>query len=712
MLLLSVMSMGAPTGGVAGTGSTAATELVVPKHVTALETALSLAHAALRSLHETPAIAFDLRPVGALLADAIAAIATGYDSDFDPLLAVRAASNALTSASAELHEAAAIDPPLAEVATWLTSALEWLRVAEERHARVPPNPIPHYDLLATVDALRLHHLPRAPLRPHCSIAAPKVAARAANPPAAKLPPAKSFEELDARVAKLRLGASERRAKNEERARGRAEKAAEDVSPAPAAPETRPGFGPGAFVALTREAAIADKARECAEEVGMLGMQRAPLLGDPWRGAEIFETRMFTSIDAFASLGSSGIGSLERTLADTPAKDATRVFAALLLGGCFVGRDALAMGERVARKIGLGDAEIRAAAAGALELAPHRDLLPMLRAWSTDADPGARAVAMQVLAYRGLAEPEEIVRAARDPNPWVKAVGIHAAGEYRVDDLDALVADGFEHEDPAVREATYVAGLIGDVGYVADRIEKDLDSPFEEKAMMALAIGGTSERHAESVVGRLKAGLTPPRIFAAGWCGSIDALPPLLDGLKSGKLDIALACAFALERITGAGLAEKIDLPPDALDAPGDYDDPDIGDAPPPPKLAQRVSDPRDLPADGSPDRVTAPTLRFDRWRSFLQREEKRFRPGARYRRGAPYTAAISFTELDRFPLSPPERRWLQRELVIRTGQFVRFDPHDLVPVQEAALREWGPHATRASSVGGSWSRPRRARAVK
>jgi hypothetical protein len=45
--------------------------------------------------------------------------------------------------------------------------------------------------------------------------------------------------------------------------------------------------------------------------------------------------------------------------------------------------------------------------------------------------------------------------------------------------------------------------------------------------------------------------------------------------------------------------------------------------------------------------------------------------------------------------------------VIRTGAFVRFDPHDFVVVQEEAIRAWAPHAARASATPGRWSRPHR-----
>jgi hypothetical protein len=68
---------------------------------------------------------------------------------------------------------------------------------------------------------------------------------------------------------------------------------------------------------------------------------------------------------------------------------------------------------------------------------------------------------------------------------------------------------------------------------------------------------------------------------------------------------------------------------------------------------------------------------------------------------------VSLSELDAGPCTPAERRLLQRELVVRTGSFVRFDPHDLVVVQEEALRAWQPIARRASATPGRWTRPYR-----
>ena len=76
-------------------------------------------------------------------------------------------------------------------------------------------------------------------------------------------------------------------------------------------------------------------------------------------------------------------------------------------------------------------------------------------------------------------------------------------------------------------------------------------------------------------------------------------------------------------------------------------------------------------------------------------------------RGSPYTPTVSLWELDAWPVTPVERRWLQRELVVRTGHLVRFDPHDFVAVQELSLQAWAPVAQRMSGSPGAWVRPMR-----
>jgi len=62
---------------------------------------------------------------------------------------------------------------------------------------------------------------------------------------------------------------------------------------------------------------------------------------------------------------------------------------------------------------------------------------------------------------------------------------------------------------------------------------------------------------------------------------------------------------------------------------------------------------------------------------------------------------------DGWTVTPYERRLLQRELIVRTGEHVRFDPHDWIVIQEEALKQWEGPARRASGAAGQWARSMR-----
>jgi hypothetical protein len=50
---------------------------------------------------------------------------------------------------------------------------------------------------------------------------------------------------------------------------------------------------------------------------------------------------------------------------------------------------------------------------------------------------------------------------------------------------------------------------------------------------------------------------------------------------------------------------------------------------------------------------------------------------------------------------------LHTELVARTGEYLRFDVIDFVPVQEQTVAAWEAVARRASGNPGSWNLPGR-----
>ncbi len=675
-----------------------------PRWRMALESAHELALRAGRALESAPPSGADLRPAARALEDAIASIYAAIDARDDGLLATRAASSDLDLTDRMLAPFTIVDPALPLVQGWLGEARAALAVAEERFSRVapeaPPEPSP---LRASKDVPTLHRLDREAIPPVLRVAEP-LRSPADEPPA--LPPPASIAELRVTMVEVHRRADEarreRRARADERARAQAEKKA--AASAAENEEPPPGFARGRFVALTPAAQTAERTRECFEEVAMIGVQRAPLLGDPWRVARVLEDRILAAVDAVAAIGSPALDYLEPLVLDAPAKDPARGFALTMILGCIDGRDALGAIERVLHHLGPSDPETARHVGGALKLVPHPSLPLLLRGLLASTDPACRALAVDVLAYRGLATDAELAAAANDPSPLVAAAALPALALALPEGAGTAIEPAREHDDPALREAAWLAMLYGNHPYATEVLTAELAGPRAHRAALPLAIAG-NERDAAHLIDMLRASPTPSLVTAVGWAGSPDAVPLLIDLLGHDDPVIQLGAAYALDRLTGARLYDTVELPPEALDIP-DVEEPDVGE-PRGPALSRLVSDPRDRPSEGSADTATQPTIKADRWRAYWLDRGPSYRLTAKYRRGSPYTPTVSLWELDAWPVTPVERRWLQRELVVRTGHHVRFDPHDFVAVQELALQAWAPIVQRMSGSAGSFTRPMR-----
>jgi hypothetical protein len=674
-----------------------------PRFRLAIERALGLALRAGRALSNAPPSGADLEPAARALDAALDALYAAVDGRGDRLDRLHDAQTELDAAATVLTMLAVVDPSFPAAASWLEEAQHALAPAEEHFVRVPfEAKAPPAELRATKDIPALHRLEREPLRALLRVAAPEPPPPDGLPP---LPRPASLAELSTTMSEVERRREARR--EERKAREAARKAARAAKRAPPAIEPPPGFARGRFRATTEAEQIEARARECFEEVAMVGIQRAPLLGDPFRLATFLEDRMLAAIDGIASLGGPALARIEPLVLDAPAKDPSRAFAATMILGCFDGRDTLGAVERLIAQLGLADAAIAAAFAGALELVPHPELPVLLRALLADADPGGRTLAVEVLAYRGLATLAELSAAALDASPTVAAAALPALGilaKGRLPALDDAIERARAHDEPRLREAAWAAMTYENHPQVSDLLRAELDGPFAARAAVPLAIAG-DERDAAFLLDRLRNGPTPSLVNAVGWAGTVEAIVPLMELLEHEDPVIQLSAAYALDRVTGARLYEEVELPPEELSLP-DLPEPELGEPKPKP-LAQLVSDPRDRPSDGASDTVSRPTVRVDRWRAYWNEKGGDYRLALKYRRGSPYAPTLSLWELDAWPLTPGERRWLQRELVVRTGQHVRFDPHDFVKVQEEALNQWAPIAQRTSGSAGSWHRPMR-----
>jgi hypothetical protein len=519
-----------------------------------LEQALRGIELAGGALSSAPRGTFDLRPAARALELAARRILDAYDARAEAGAALDEAAAACDTAKAEIERATVLDPGLAPTVTWIVRARGWLGAGLDEVARAPRLPPTPRAVMASRDAPRVHLVERPSLSPSFDVAPPL------PPPAPPLPAPDPALPLNERMALLRRRGAERRAEaaalRAERSARRAEAPRRDGPQPPAE-----GFVPGSFRALGTSELVGLRARELFEEIAAMGALRLPLLGDPWRSGAIFDDRLFAALDALAALGRDAVELAERFVTEAPAKDPSRAFAVALTFGSLEGRDSLAALERALRHLGLDDDKARREAVHGLSLAPHPGLGDLLRRWLVDDDPATRAVAVEALARRGDIAPKELARALADDDARVIEKALIPAAYARVPELTGRASELEAHTHEGVTRALAWASVLGDLPFAIARLTGWLGTPREEAALLPLALAGDLD-DARRLVALAASRRKKARLVALGWSGVPDAIPVLLRTLTDEKDDeLRLAAAFALDRLTGAGLYEDALVPP-------------------------------------------------------------------------------------------------------------------------------------------------------
>jgi hypothetical protein len=657
---------------------------------------LEAAHAELR--RAALALIDDVEPVVDLTSPAreieraFASVYDAFDGRTDRLTAVREAIAAVARAASSIAKAAELDQTFAVISEHLARARTHLAGADANLAQVRPEPPPEpMDLRASIDVPRLHAIPRASIVPTLKVREPRPAELVASP-SPKLPQPKTFDELRRTIDDLK-----------KRSPAIGGKAPPPSSAPPVSPTrvTPAGFTPVVDAAMDKLTFLHARTREHFEEVAMVGLQRAPLLNDAWRGSLRLEQRMLAAIDVIAAMGDAAVKHVPRLLAESPVKDPSRAFATTMVLGCFRGRDALAAAE-LALLSSERDAAFVDAVGAALKLVPH-DFLPLaLRSLLRETDPYVRATAIDVLGYRDLAADSELAAAAMD-QPRVAARALPYLAYRSSSELDRALNGRSDEGDPELRDALWTAAVLGDRSGALLQLEDALARDGADTAALLLALGGT-EREARLLEARARAAPTSGLVTALGWAGAASSIELLIDLLEAGD-EVQSAAAWALERITGAGLWEETVVAEEEI-LVSTPPEPNTGE-PGAPRLAQIVSDPRDTPPEPAPETAELPTTKPALWRAYWHNHAHAYEMSARYRRGLPYTPLVSLQELDQGRCTPSERRQLHLELILRTGGFVRFDPHDFVVAQEEAIAAWRPLAQQTRATPGGWVRPTR-----
>ncbi|MFT3772982.1 MAG: hypothetical protein QM820_46965 [Minicystis sp.] len=653
-----------------------------------LERAHSLAHEAARVIGEESEPSPYLAPAARHLERGCAALYDAFDGRSDRITAMSLAHGRLWEGAILVARAG-----LSRALTALCDACAELVAAEERFPRVALAARTSPMLQAGVDVLPLHVLERASTVP--SFRAPPAPDPEEEEPVIALPDPKTFEDLAAVAAMATRLAQERVAKRTQIALPK-----EVPAPAPAVPPL--GFTESPPPALPEDVFIQRWTRHCFEEIGMLGLQRTPLAGDDWRTSATIERRLIHAVDAIAALGPGAVAHLEPLALDAPVANPMTVFAISLLGGCLEGRDVLGSAERVLHRFGPNDPLIADPFVSAMKLAPNPFVPGVLRSLLASSELGCRAIAVEVLAYRGWLTESELGSLAEDDDPRILALVLPALAIARHRELDRAIHRALAHPDLRLQEAALDAMALAAHPDAAAAARTAAAGSLGDPALVRLALVA-DEQDARWLLARAKTSPTASAIDAVGWAGLVEAVPVLLEILESGEDDAKLAAGAALERLLGANLIEAVEIPPDAVEE-AMVVDPDPDPPKPRPSLANLVSQPRDLPPAGSTETLEAPSTDPVKWRAYWAEHGRRLDPKQRLRRGHPYSPSVSLYELDRLPLAPEDRRRLHRELAARTGKITWFDPHDLVVVQERSLAAWGALLKATAETPGAWGR--------
>jgi hypothetical protein len=666
----------------------------LPEHEAALETVLAVLAEVGNALCAAPRSQQDLRPIARAVEAATGAVLDAYDARRDPLGAVRDAVVRVDEISELLSAAFARDSAFGELFDWLAKARGWLLVAERAFENRPARLSEAREVVASAELPELHQLARASIVPRYDVPEPLAAERPV-PQLERDPSLSAAERLSAlreHQQRLRKQAAERRdaRHNAREQRLKERKQAEQTVQAP-------GLVPGSWSAQTLAQFRRERARDLWFEIATMGAQRTPMLGDYWRGSVVFDRRMLRAADALAGLGEDAVNQLESLFWDSPAKDGSHVFGLCFALGSFSGRDALAAIERVIRVVALEDATILGEAAHALKLVPHDRLRPLLTRWLHDAEEGLQTLAVDVLGHRRWISPKTLVELASGASERVATKALLHAAPHKPEGLGSALDRHAAAKTEALRAATAWATVMGGVAFPLDRLRPRIES--DANALLPFALAAERE-DAQLLLDRLQLGPSRALIEALGFLGHPHSLAPLVATLENIETppELLQTTAFALQRITGAELYETVEVPVDHKDP----------ETPPDPPLPGEQASPtrrgagRDRPQAGANDVEKLPTTDPERWREFLAAEDVRFQGERRLRRGQPYTPEQSLVELDSYQVTPTDRRTLYREIVVKAGASLHFDPVDFVAQQEAALSALGSLCSKASSVPGAW----------
>lgn len=472
-----------------------------------------------------------------------------------------------------------------------------------------------------------------------------------------------------------------------------------ATPTPEPSRAPDGFTVDVLPALSHLQWVEFHTRDCFGDIVALLPQRTPQLGEAWAAADVIERRLVANLDAIACLGDAGYRAVEFASEHAVVVDPALCAGLALVAGSVASRDLLALCERLMLTWETDEAMWQAMA-DAWKLAPSPWVGPLCDRFIRSPDPRKQAVALDVLGYRSWLTANDVERLLESKSAPLANVLPHLH-HLSPPDRDSWLRRLYaESTTPNGDANLWWASALNGYPPLPVILEHAAPTDASGQAWLLLALYG-ERKHAEDMLSAFAQSPTPTLACALGWAGLGSSVPVLIAALAWEDPLLKGAIAMALERITGAGLFEEVPIAPEQVMTP---DVPEPAVEPTAPSLAAELGDARDAPAEGSPDTVVLPAITQFTWEAYWQQNSARFSPASRYRCGLPASPAVFVDELEFALRTPGDRRLIHRELVMRTGRRVQFDPHQWVDEQRVALEHWRQAVRSCPVPSGTWFR--------
>lgn len=473
-----------------------------------------------------------------------------------------------------------------------------------------------------------------------------------------------------------------------------------VAPSPDAEavEVPPGFSNDPLPALSHEQWVEFHTRDCFGDIVALLPQRTPQLGEAWTAADVIERRLIANLDAIAALGDAGYRAVAVAAKHAVVVDAALCAGLALVSASVTSRDLLAVCEHLMLTWET-DESMWQAVANSWKITPGPWLGALCDRFVRSPDPRKQALALEVLGYRGWLTANDVQRLLERRSAPLASVLPHLH-QLSPPDRDSWLRRLYaESSTPNGDASLWWASALNGYPPVSVILEHVAPNDASGQAWLLLALYG-ERKHAEDMLAAFAQGPTPELAYALGWAGLGSSIPVLIAALASEDPLLKAATAMALERITGAGLFEEVPIAPEQAMSP-DVPEPVIE---PTDSLATELGDPRDAPEEGSPDTIVLPAVTQLTWSEYWEHNSQRFATANRYRCGLPASPSVFVDELEYALRTPGDRRLIHKELVMRTGRRVHFDPHQWVDEQRVAIAQWRETVRSCPVPAGTWFR--------